>query len=91
MKLNKLKARKNWLLAEPITEKEEISGLVRPEQYDEKVSRAKVILIDAETAKESGIKKGNTVFFNPYAPTELTLDNVKYLCLNIEDILFYTI
>jgi chaperonin GroES len=62
------------------------SGIIIPDSAKEKPLEGKVIAL-GEDAKDEGIQEGDTVVFQKYGGTEITLDGVEYLILNSEDIL----
>ena len=61
------------------------SGIYLPESADKpRPEQGTVIAVGPDV---KGIKKGNTVLFSKYGPTELTFDGKEYLIAKEEDIL----
>jgi len=60
------------------------SGIIIPDNAKEKPSRAEVVAI-SDFVKS--IEAGETVIFGKYAGTELKLDGIDYLVLEVKDIL----
>jgi chaperonin GroES len=77
--------------------------LVQPEQVEEKTASGLYIPASAQEDKKpaSGIvlklgsapkekfhmKEGERVFFKKYSPEELTVDGVKYLIIDVDDVI----
>lgn len=60
-----------------------MSGIIIPDNAKEKPSRGEVVA----TSKEVEVlKNGDQVLFGKYAGSEVTLENEKYIVLNVEDI-----
>jgi chaperonin GroES len=78
----------NRVLIEPISQEEKTkSGIVIPDTVDEekpKPEQGKVVAI-GEKVKE--IKKGDTVLFDKYGPSEIKIKNKEYLIAKESDIL----
>lgn len=61
------------------------TGIIIPDNASkEKPSSGKVISVGSEC---EGVKKGDIVVFAKYAGSEVTLDDKKFLILNLEDVL----
>jgi chaperonin GroES len=60
------------------------SGIFLPDTAKEKPEQGTVIAVGSE-AKE--LKKGDTVLFSKYSPTEVKIDNEDFLIVKEEDIL----
>ena len=61
-------------------------GLVLSDAGKEKPMQGEVISVSKD-AKNTTIKKGDTVLYKKYGPTEFKLDDEELLVLDIEDIL----
>lgn len=84
--LQNLKIFGDWLLCEPIKEETEtFEGLSKPASYEEKTSKARVVLMGEEIKKP--IQVGDILIFNQYAPISFFWKNVEYLILKEEDVL----
>jgi len=60
------------------------SGIILPETAKkEKPEQGKIIAV----GKDSTLKKNDIVLFNKYGPSEIEIDNKKYLIAKEEDIL----
>lgn len=60
------------------------SGLYLPEKSTEKPKVSKVVAVGPQ-AKQ--VKVGDRILYKSYSPTEVKLDNQKYLLVKEEDIL----
>lgn len=61
------------------------SGIIIPDNASkEKPSKGKVVAVSKEA---EGVSVGDTVVFAKYAGSEVSLDDKKYLVLNLEDVL----
>lgn len=60
------------------------SGLVLPDTAKEKPEQGEVIEVGKEVKE---VKKGETVLFSKYAPTEVKVEGKEYLIVKEEDIL----
>ena len=61
------------------------SGILIPAiASKEKPSTGKIVAVGSEC---EGVKKGDTVAFAKYAGSEISLDDKKFLILNLEDVL----
>jgi len=71
---------------------EEVNGLVRPQQYEDKPELGEVIKVGDGREFDSGIirklkiKEGDTVLFNKYSSTKVAFEGIDYLILREEDI-----
>ena len=63
------------------------SGIIIPDNAKEKPLSATVLAISNEVKEDGEIKVGDTVIFAKYSGTELTVDGVEHLVLNVDDIL----
>ena len=65
--------------------KKTASGIIIPDNASkEKPSTGKIIAVGSES---EGVKNGDTVAFAKYAGSEISLDDKKFLILNLEDVL----
>jgi len=62
------------------------SGIIIPDSAKEKPLEGKVITLGTDATK-SGINEGDTVVFQKYSGTEITIDGTEYLIMNTGDIL----
>ncbi len=62
------------------------SGIIIPDSAKEKPLEGKVITLGTDATK-SGISEGDTVVFQKYSGTEITIDGTEYLIMNTGDIL----
>ncbi|MCD5396383.1 MAG: co-chaperone GroES [Candidatus Pacebacteria bacterium] len=91
----KIKPISNHILIEPIEEEEKTkSGILLPETAEkEKPQEGKVIAVGPGRKTSSGkiipleVKVGDRVIFTKYGPTEIEIDEKKYLIAKEEDIL----
>lgn len=74
------------VLVRPETAEEKTSsGIVLPDTASkEKPQRGTVLAVGAE---QKDVKKGDTVIFKKYAPTEIKIDNEELYILDEEDVL----
>ncbi len=63
------------------------SGIIIPDNAKEKPSNGTVIAISSEVKEDGNIKEGDTVVFGKYGGTEITLEGVKHLVIDVDDIL----
>jgi len=83
------------ILIEPVSMEEKTkSGILLPETArKEKTEQGKVIAVGPGRRTEEGkllpmdVKVGDTVLFNQYGPTEVKVENKKYLIARSDDIL----
>ncbi|MGD9719241.1 MAG: co-chaperone GroES [Sulfurimonadaceae bacterium] len=59
------------------------SGIIIPDNAKEKPSKGEVVAISSEVTE---LSCGNTVVFGKYSGNEISLDGVKYLVLDTDDI-----
>ena len=91
----KIKPLADHILIEPIEEGEKTeSGILLPESAEkEKPQEGKVIAVGPGRKTSSGkiipvdVKVGDRVIFTKYGPTEVEIDDKKYLIAKEEDIL----
>ncbi|MCD6270784.1 co-chaperone GroES [bacterium] len=91
----KIKPLADHILIEPIEEGEKTeSGILLPESAEkEKPQEGKVIAVGPGRKTSSGkiipvdVKVGDRVIFTKYGPTEIEIDDKKYLIAKEEDIL----
>jgi len=75
------------LIVEPISEEEEISGLIKPQEYQGKSETGKIVAMNEKS--ELGLRLGMVVLFNKYAPTVFYSKGKQYLVLREEDIIAF--
>jgi len=74
-------------------EEKTASGIIIPDNAQEKPMEAEVIAVGAGKALDNGtiraseVKKGDKVLFGKYAGSEVKIDGVEHLILNETDIL----
>ncbi|MGE4511936.1 MAG: co-chaperone GroES [Sulfurimonadaceae bacterium] len=59
------------------------SGIIIPDNAKEKPSKGEVVAISSEVTE---LSCGNTVVFGRYSGNEISLDGVKYLVMDTDDI-----
>jgi chaperonin GroES len=62
------------------------SGIIIPDNAKEKPSNAEVIAISSKVKEDGEISVGDSVVFGKFAGTEIKVDGVDHLVLNLEDI-----
>jgi len=82
----KLKPLTDHIVVEPV-KAEEItkSGIVLPSSDDQAPEQGIVIAIGSD--KKIEVKVGDKVIINKFGPTEVKVDNKKYLILSQDDVL----
>ncbi len=76
-------------------EVEEVGGIYRPQQYDDKPEIGEVIKIGEGRIFDNGtviplkVKIGDTVFFNKYSTTKFNSNGIDYYIVREEDIICY--
>jgi chaperonin GroES len=60
------------------------SGIIIPDNAQEKPSRGEVVAVSSEVSE---LKCGDVVLFGKFSGSEVSLDGTKYLVLEVEDIL----
>ena len=60
-----------------------VSGIIIPDNAKEKPSRGEVVAVSKEV---EFLKNGDQVLFGKFAGSEVTLENEKYIVLDVEDI-----
>ncbi|MGM5488742.1 MAG: co-chaperone GroES [Nanobdellota archaeon] len=60
-------------------------GIYIPDTAKEKTYRGKVVAVG--DGKDIPVKAGDTVIFESYAGTEITVEDKKYLIMDIKDVL----
>lgn len=60
------------------------TGIIIPDNAKEKPLSGKVVAVSKEV---EGVEEGDKIVFAKYGGTEITLDDKKYLVLNIDDVL----
>ena len=91
----KIKPLSDHILIEPMKQEEKTkTGILLPETADkEKPEQGKVIAVGPGRKTDSGkiipleVKKGDTVLFTKYGPTEIKINDKEYLIAKEEDIL----
>ena len=72
------------LLVDPIKGEEvTVSGLVRPEQYEDKAYKGRVI------KGEDPFTEGTVVYFNKYSWITFPYEGKEYISLRVEDVIAY--
>ncbi len=59
------------------------SGIIIPDNAQEKPSRGEVVAVSSEVSE---LKCGDVVLFGKFSGSEVSLDGVKYLVLEVENI-----
>ncbi|MDD2566450.1 MAG: co-chaperone GroES [Thiovulaceae bacterium] len=59
------------------------SGIIIPDNAKEKPSKGEVVAVSSEVTE---LSCGNTVVFGKYSGNEISLDGVKYLVMDTDDI-----
>ncbi len=62
------------------------SGIIIPDNAKEKPSNATVIAVSNEVKEDGEITEGDVVVFGKYSGTEITVDGVEHLVLDVDDI-----
>lgn len=75
---------KRVLLQRTEVEEKTASGIILVDSAKEKPNTAKVIAVGAEVSE---LKEGDTVVFDQFRGTELSLEGEDYLVLDIENII----
>lgn len=91
----KIKPLSDHILIEPMKQEEKTkTGILLPETAEkEKPEQGKVIAVGPGRKTDSGkiipleVKKGDTVLFTKYGPTEIKINGKKYLIAKEEDVL----
>jgi len=84
----KILAGKVLVKPQPAEEKTS-SGIIIPDSAKEKPLRGTVVLVGAAKKDEPvEVKAGDTVLYGKYSGTELSIDNVDYLLISQNDILY---
>ena len=92
LKLSKLEVLWDNILLDPIMNDEEDSGVIKPNQYEDKAERGVVVkigegrLLDNGTWIKPRVKVGDLVLFNMYSPTKIKIEGHEYLYIREEDI-----
>jgi len=76
------------LIIEPISEEEEIDGLIKPQTYQDKAETGIIIAMNEKS--DLSLKVGMRILFNKYAPTTFHLKEKEYLVLREEDVIAFT-
>jgi len=90
-----IKPLSDHILIEPMKAEEKTkSGILLPDTAEkERPEQGKVIAVGSGKKNSAGktfpmdVKKGDTVLFTKYGPTEIKVDNKEYLIAKQEDIL----
>ena len=91
----KIKPLSNHVLIEPVKQEEKTkTGILLPETAEkEKPEQGRVIAVGPGKKTSQGkimpmeVKKGDMVLFTKYGPTEIKINNKKYLIAKEDDIL----
>jgi chaperonin GroES len=84
------------ILVSPLSNQEVTKGgIVLPDSAKEKPQTGKVVALgkgkyfsdELVTFEDMGIKKGDTIMFTKYGPTEITIDGEEYFILESGDVL----
>lgn len=84
--INRLKVTPGNIIVEQILEDEEIGGLLKSAQYEDKAYMGRVLL----SGEGSSVKPGDTVYFNKYSSTAFPFEGKGFLLLKNEDIIAYS-
>jgi chaperonin GroES len=84
----------NRVLIEPVREEKKRGGIILPETLEkERPEKGLVVAVGPGKADEDGkkipmnVKKGDTVLFTKYGPSEIKVDEKEYLIAREDDIL----
>lgn len=70
-------------------EEKTASGIIIPDSAKEKPQQGTVVLVGAAKKDEPmEVKAGDVVLYGKYSGSEITIDDVKYLLMNQNDVLF---
>ncbi len=85
MKLEPMGERVLVKIVEP--EMKTASGIYIPSTAQEKPQQGIIVAIGNEVDEDSGLKEGDKILFAKYSGTEVKLDGVDHLVLDVSDIL----
>lgn len=91
--LTKYKFTGDYLLVKAIDITENVDGLVRPEQYEDKSEFGEVIAVGTGKLLESGqivplkAKPGDTIFFGKYSSEKVRINGEDYLIIRDDDVI----
>jgi chaperonin GroES len=77
----------NRLLIKPVKEEKKTEGgIVLPDSAKEKPQKAEIIEI-GKLEEDFDLKIGDKVIFSKYAGTEIKIDDVEYIIIDVDDVL----
>ncbi|HOB16260.1 MAG TPA: co-chaperone GroES [Defluviitoga sp.] len=77
----------NRLLIKPIKEEKKTEGgIVLPDSAKEKPQKAEIVEI-GKLEEEFDLKIGDKVIFSKYAGTEIKIEDVEYIIIDVDDVL----
>ncbi|CEP77874.1 MAG: co-chaperone GroES [Defluviitoga tunisiensis] len=77
----------NRLLIKPVKEEKKTEGgIVLPDSAKEKPQKAEIIEI-GKLEEDFDLKVGDKVIFSKYAGTEIKIDDVEYIIIDVDDVL----
>jgi chaperonin GroES len=89
-----IKPLSNYIFVEPLNEEKTTkSGIIIPETAEEKPMIGKVIAVGPGKTTDEGklipisLKVGDKVLFAKYAPSEIKIEDQKYLVIREEDVM----
>lgn len=77
----------NRLLIKPIKEEKKTEGgIVLPDSAKEKPQKAEIVEI-GKLEEDFDLKIGDKVIFSKYAGTEIKIEDVEYIIIDVDDVL----
>lgn len=80
---------KRILVQPDLPQEKTVGGLYIPESAsdDKKPANGKVVKLGTADSSKFHMKVGDIVYFKKYSPEEILLDGVKYLIVEIDDVI----
>lgn len=92
--MSKIQPISDHILVEPIKEEKKKGGIILPDTVEkERSEKGKVIAVGPGKRDKDGkrvsldVKKGDTVLFTKYSPSEVKVDGKEYLVIREDDVL----